>query len=75
VSEPAEKGAGIGKLVALMFTAFLDMVGLLMVIPLIPFYAKHLGGNGIDVALGSVRYHLGIGQITALLVSAYTAAR
>ena len=70
---PAESGAG--RLVALMFTAFLDMVGLLMVIPLIPFYAQHLGGNGIDVALGTFRYHLGIGQITALLVSAYTVAQ
>jgi len=75
MSEPAEGGAGIGKLVALMFTAFLDMVGLLMVIPLIPFYAQHLGGNGIEVALGTFRYHLGIGQITALLVSAYTVAQ
>ncbi|GLC27003.1 MFS transporter [Roseisolibacter agri] len=75
MSDRQEGGAGVGKLVALMFTAFLDMVGLLMVIPLIPFYAQHLGGNGIDVALGSIRYHLGIGQITALLVSAYTVAQ
>ena len=71
---PTEK-AGIGKLVALMFTAFLDMVGLLMVIPLIPFYASSLGGDGIDVQVGSWAYHLGIGQITALLVSAYTVAQ
>jgi hypothetical protein len=28
-----------GKLVILMITAFIDMVGLLMVIPLLPFYA------------------------------------
>lgn len=75
MSEPAEGGAGIGRLVALMFTAFLDMVGLLMVIPLIPFYAQNLGGDGIEVALGTVRYNLGIGQITALLVSAYTVAQ
>jgi multidrug resistance protein len=71
---PTEK-AGVGKLVALMFTAFLDMVGLLMVIPLIPFYASSLGGDGIDVQVGSWAYHLGIGQITALLVSAYTVAQ
>lgn len=75
MSEEAEGGAGIGKLIALMFTAFLDMVGLLMVIPLIPFYAQNLGGDGIEVALGTFRYNLGIGQITALLVSAYTVAQ
>jgi multidrug resistance protein len=75
VSERPEGGAGIGKLVALMFTAFLDMVGLLMVIPLIPFYAEALGGNGIELAVGSFRYVLGIGQVTALLVSAYTVAQ
>jgi MFS family permease len=71
---PAPDG-GIGKLVALMFTAFLDMVGLLMVIPLIPFYAARLGGTGYDLALFGSTYHLGIGQITALLVSAYTVAQ
>jgi multidrug resistance protein len=71
---PPEK-AGIGRLVALMFTAFLDMVGLLMVIPLIPFYAKNLGGDGIVAHVGSWTYELGIGQITALLVSAYTVAQ
>jgi MFS family permease len=59
-----------------MITAFMDMVGLLMVLPLIPFYAERLGGRGIDVSLlGAWSYHLGIGQITALLVSAYTVAQ
>src|SRR5207248_4305588 len=43
----------------------------LMVIPLLPFYVKMLGAKGLDVA----GYHLGIGQITALLVSAYTVAQ
>ena len=38
-----------GELVALMITAFIDMVGLLMVIPLLPFYAKRLGGGGTVV--------------------------
>ena len=74
-AEDPQEAAGIGKLVALMFTAFLDMVGLLMVIPLIPFYASSLGGNGISVHVGTWAYHLGIGQITALLVSAYTVAQ
>ncbi|MDF1502817.1 MFS transporter [Roseisolibacter sp. H3M3-2] len=67
--------SGLGKLVALMFTAFLDMVGLLMVIPLIPFYAARLGGTGYELALLGRSYHLGLGQITALLVSAYTVAQ
>jgi multidrug resistance protein len=38
-----------GKLVILMITAFIDMVGLLMVIPLLPFYAKTLGAGGLVV--------------------------
>jgi multidrug resistance protein len=41
----------MGKLVVLMITAFVDMVGLLMIIPLLPFYAKHLGANGFIVGL------------------------
>jgi MFS family permease len=38
-----------GKLWILMITAFIDMVGLLMVIPLLPFYAKTLGAGGLIV--------------------------
>ena len=34
-----------------MITAFIDMVGVLMVIPLLPFYAKDLGANGLVVGL------------------------
>lgn len=34
-----------------MITAFMDMVGLLMVIPLLPFYAVELGGGGMVVGL------------------------
>ena len=41
----------MGKLIVLMITAFVDMVGLLMIIPLLPFYAKHLGANGFVVGL------------------------
>src|SRR5688572_6523064 len=59
------------KLLVLMATAFLDMVGLLMIIPLLPFYVKSLGGGGIDI-LG---VHLGIGIITACIVAAYTFAQ
>lgn len=39
----------MGKLVVLMVTAFVDMAGLLMVIPLIPFYAKEMGAGGFVV--------------------------
>src|SRR5919202_5321265 len=41
----------MGKLVVLMVTAFVDMVGLLMVLPLLPFYAKALGAGGFVVGL------------------------
>ena len=39
------------KLWILMITAFIDMVGLLMVLPLLPFYAKSLGQGGLVVGL------------------------
>src|SRR5919202_6473177 len=35
----------------LMLTAFVDMVGLLMVAPLLPFYAKSLGANATTLAV------------------------
>ena len=41
----------MGKLVVLMATAFMDMVGVLIVIPLLPFYAKELGSGGLVVGL------------------------
>ena len=41
----------MGKLAVLMVTAFMDMVGLLMVLPLLPFYAQRLGGGGLVVGL------------------------
>jgi multidrug resistance protein len=34
-----------------MITAFVDMVGLLMVLPLLPFYAVELGGSGMVVGV------------------------
>lgn len=39
------------KLHVLMFTAFLDMVGALMLAPLLPFYAQRMGGGGAEVGL------------------------
>ncbi len=59
------------KLFALMATAFIDMIGLLMIIPIIPFYAKELAANGLQ--LGPV--HLGIGMIQAVLVASFTVAQ
>src|ERR1051326_7916788 len=59
------------KLLTLMATAFIDMVGLLMIIPLLPFYVKSLGGAGFNL-LG---FHFGIGMITAIIVAAFTAAQ
>ncbi|MEP7064583.1 MAG: MFS transporter [Gemmatimonadota bacterium] len=38
-----------GKLSVLMFTAFIDMVGALMIIPLLPFYAKRFGATDFAV--------------------------
>ena len=40
-----------GKLVVLMVTAFMDMVGVLMIIPLLPFYAQKMGAGGFVVGL------------------------
>jgi MFS family permease len=63
-------------LITLMATAFVDMVGVLIVLPLLPFYAKALGGNGVDLALPfGHSMHLGIGMIVALLVTAFTTAQ
>src|SRR5947207_2658374 len=59
------------KLFTLMATAFVDMVGLLMIIPLLPFYVQTLGGSGINV-LGM---HFGIGMIIAFIVAAFTVAQ
>lgn len=40
-----------GKLVVLMATAFMDMIGVLMIVPLLPFYAKAMGSGGLVVGL------------------------
>src|SRR5213082_444027 len=59
------------KLFTLMITAFVDMVGLLMIIPLLPFYVKNLGGSGINV----IGLHLGVGTISGIIVAAFTVAQ
>src|ERR1700682_3786385 len=59
------------RLFTLMATAFVDMLGLLMIIPLLPFYVKSLGGSGIDL-LGM---HFGIGIIMGFMFAAFTLAQ
>lgn len=41
----------MGKLLVLMVAAFIDMVGLLMIVPLLPFYAKAFGAGGFTVGM------------------------
>lgn len=53
-----------GKLTVLMITAFVDMLGLAMIIPLLPFYATKLGASatvvGILIAAFSISGEHGI---------------
>jgi MFS family permease len=41
----------LGRLWALMMTVFVDMVGFLMILPLLPFYATRLGASAFFVGL------------------------
>src|SRR5215211_6563439 len=59
------------KLMTLMATAFIDMVGVLMIFPLLPFYVKTLGGPGLTI-LG---FHVGIGLIAGFIISSFTVAQ
>jgi MFS family permease len=60
------------KLFALMATAFVDMLGLLMIIPLLPFYVKEAVANtGVQI----FGIHFGIGIIIGFIVSAFTVAQ
>jgi MFS family permease len=58
-------------LFTLMATAFVDMVGLLMIIPLLPFYVKTLSGPGIEF-LGM---HFGVGLLSGFIVASFTLAQ
>lgn len=40
-----------GRLLVLFITAFVDMVGLTMLMPLLPFYARELGGSATLIGL------------------------
>jgi MFS family permease len=59
------------RLFVLMATAFVDMIGLLMILPLLPFYVKKLCGDGV-VVLGM---HVGVGLIAGFVVSSFTVAQ
>jgi MFS family permease len=59
------------RLFTLMATAFIDMLGLLMIIPLLPFYVKTLSGSGIDLW----GRHIGIGTIMGFIVASFTLAQ
>lgn len=43
--------SSVGKLVVLMATAFMDMIGVLMIVPLLPFYVTAMGSGGFVVGL------------------------
>jgi multidrug resistance protein len=45
------RNTDMGKLVVLMVAAFIDMVGTLMILPLMPFYATRFGANGLMVGV------------------------
>ncbi len=59
------------RLAVLMATAFVDMVGLFFVVPILPFYVKRLVGTGVDIA--GTRFEAG--AVTSVVVAAFTAAQ
>jgi multidrug resistance protein len=53
----------MGKLVVLMFTAFVDMIGSSMILPLVPYYATRMGATGL--AVGFILASFSIGQLVS----------
>ena len=41
----------LGPLLVLFVTAFVDMIGLTMIVPLLPFYAERFGASATTVGL------------------------
>lgn len=75
VFRPTRRSGTLGKLVVLMVTAFMDMVGLLMVLPLLPYYAARFVGNGpLWRALDAIGMG-GEGSVIALMVSSFAIAQ
>lgn len=52
-----------GKLTVLMITAFVDMLGLIIIYPLLPFYAERLGANAAMV--GALIASFSVAQLLA----------
>ena len=53
----------MGKLVVLMFTAFVDMIGSSMILPLVPYYATQMGASGL--AVGLILAAFSVGQLVS----------
>lgn len=71
MTAPIDEAHARGKLVVLMITAFMDMVGILMVVPLLPFYAKDMHQTGV---MGRVLASVGLGgegAAVSLLIATY----
>jgi multidrug resistance protein len=65
----------MGKLVVLMITAFMDMVGILMVMPLMAFYVQGFQGTGyVSHVLKAVHMN-GNGAVMSLLVVMFAIAQ
>jgi MFS family permease len=65
----------MGKLVVLMITAFMDMVGILMVIPLLPFYAKEMNGTGYIFHVLKTLHMSGDGAVVSVLIVSFAIAQ
>ena len=65
----------MGKLVVLMITAFMDMVGILMVIPLLPFYAKSMNGTGYTYHVLKALHMNGDGAVVSVLIATFAIAQ
>lgn len=65
----------MGRLVILMVTAFVDMMGNLIVFPLVPFYAKRLLGHGpLWTALDAIGLG-GEGAVVSLMVMMFAVSQ
>lgn len=65
----------MGRLIVLMVTAFVDMMGNLIVFPLVPFYAQRLLGHGpLWTALNAIGLG-GEGAVVSLMVMSFAVAQ
>lgn len=60
------------QLLVLMATAFVDMVGVFLVLPLLPYYVMRLAGDGVEVPLFGV---LEANTLIGIIASAFTVAQ